>query len=276
MKPLLYAALAAYITAAIHAVLAFVNKRRSADRVTVWSLACGFALHTCALAADWLRDGQYPLAHTHETLSFLAWTLVIAYALALFRYGARAFGAVLIPIAALLTLISMIVRDSNATTVALRAAQANAFANGAWLFVVHTTLLFFAYAAFFVVFAASVMYLWQERELKLKTFSAFFHRLPSLSTVDDIGTTAASVGFTLLSLGIVSGMIYSSSISGRVWHNDPIEFAAALTWILYLALLHFREQWRGRRAAWVGVAGFSLVVSTVVTALVMGGYHVFG
>ena len=38
-------------------------------------------------------------------------------------------------------------------------------------------------AAFFVVFIASIMYLLQERELKLKTFSAIFHRLPSLATI---------------------------------------------------------------------------------------------
>ncbi|MGH9902926.1 MAG: cytochrome C assembly family protein [Pyrinomonadaceae bacterium] len=272
MKPLLYIALAAYVVAAIHSVLAFVNKRRAVERVSLASLACGFAAHTAALVADWVGDGHYPLFHLHETISFLGWTLVIAYALAVYRYRARqAFGAFMLPLVASLVLLSNFVRGSADLT-----PERVTDGGAAWLFPVHTTLVLFAYASFFVAFAASVMYLWQERELKMKTFGAVFHRLPSLSTVDDIGTTAAGVGFTLLTLGIVTGVVWSSARTGRVWHNDPVEIFALLTWVLYLTLIHYRAQWRGRKAAWLGVAGFALVVCTFLGAVLMGGYHVFG
>ena len=271
MKPLLYLALAAYVVAAIYAILTFVTKRRAAERVTVVSLACGFLAHTAALVLDWAQDGHYPLFHLHETISFLAWTLVIAYGLAVYRYRTQALGVFLLPLAPLLVIISNIVVGDTR----LPAARVTE-GSGAWLFPVHTTLLIFAYASFFVAFAASVMYLWQERELKKKTFSAIFHRLPSLSMVDDIGTTTASIGFTLLTLGIITGIIWSSARTGRMWHNDPIEFSALLTWVLYLTLLHYRTQWRGRRAAWLGVAGFALVLCTFIGAFVLGGYHVFG
>jgi len=147
--------------------------------------------------------------------------------------------------------------------------------SGSWLFPVHVTLLLFGYAAFFVAFSASVMYLWQERELRLKKFSAVFHRLPSLTTVDDVASTAASVGFTLLTLGIVTGVIWSRARSVRMFHNDPTEFFALLTWVVYLALLHFRVQWRGRKAAWLGVGGFTLVLCTFAGAVALGGFHVF-
>jgi len=161
------------------------------------------------------------------------------------------------------------------TTASARAGTVTAGV-AAWLFPIHTTLLIFAYASFFVVFAASAMYLWQERELKLKTFSALFHRLPSLTTVDDIGSTAAGIGFTLLSLGIVTGVIWSSQRSGRIWNNDPKEVFALLTWLLYLTMIHYRTQWRGRKSAIVGVAGFGLVLFTFLGTRFMGGYHVFG
>ena len=220
MKSLLLVTLIAYAVAAIHALLAFVNKRRSAEHTALWALGAGFALHTVALALDWAQDGHYPLFGLRETFSFLAWTLVIAYGLALYRYRARALGALTLPLVTLLVLVATLVRPTNGAD----ATSVTAGAAG-WLFPVHTTLLVCAYAAFFVVFAASVMYLWQERELKLKTFSAFFHRLPSLSTVDDIGATAG---------------------------------------------------WRGRRAAWMGVAGFALVLCTFFGARLLGGYHVFG
>ena len=267
------AALAAYVVAAIHSVLAFLNKRRTLERVTFISVAAGFLLHTAALGVDWIQEGHYPLFGFRETLSFLAWTLIIAFGLALYRYRAQALGSFLLPLVALLVFIATVSRE-RADGAGLLIAEGEA----GWLFPLHTTLLLFAYASFFIVFAASVMYLWQERELKTKRFSAIFHRLPSLATVDEIGSTAAVIGFTFLTLGIITGMAWSSARDGIVWRNDPKEIFALLTWLLYLALVLYRytERLRGRKAAWVGVVGFALVLCTFLGARLMGGYHVFG
>jgi ABC-type uncharacterized transport system permease subunit len=185
MKSLLLAVLAAYLIAAIHSILAFVNKRRSLQRVAQWSMVIGFVLHTCALIADWVIDGHYPLFFLRETLSFLAWALVALYSLVLFRYRAQALGAFTMPLISVLTFIALIIGSDS--------TNAPAAFSATWLFPIHTTLLIFAYAAFFIVFIASVMYLLQERELKLKTFGATFHRLPSLTTVNELATTAGGV-----------------------------------------------------------------------------------
>lgn len=272
MKPLLLTVLAAYVVAAIHAILAFVNKRRMLERITLGSLAFGFVLHTVSLITDWTGEGRYPLFGLRETLSFLAWTLVVVYGLVIFRYRTQALGSFTLPLVAVLTFIASVTRDASAATGTVTDV------NAAFLFPIHTTLLIFAYAAFFVVFIASVMYLLQERELKLKTFSAIFHRLPSLTTINDIATTTVGIGWTLLTLGIMTGMIWSSSRDNRLWHNDPKEIFAALTWLLYLILILYRASagWRGRRAAWMGVIGFALVLCTFLGARLLGGYHAFG
>ena len=267
---LLLAALAAYIIAAIHSILAFVNKRRSLQRVAEWSTGIGFVLHTAALITDWAIDGHYPLFFLRETLSFLAWALVALYAVVLYRYRAQAVGAFTMPLICVLTFIALIIGSDP--------GNAPASFSSTPLFPIHTTLLIFAYAAFFIVFMASVMYLLQERELKLKTFSAIFHRLPSLSTVNELATYAGTLGLTLLTLGIVTGMVWSSTRSGQIWHNDPKEIFALLTWLLYFALTVYRlsANWHGRRAAWLGVLGFALVLGTFFGAPLLGGYHVFG
>ena len=273
MKPYFYAvhyaALAGYVVAAIHAVLGFVNKRRAAERTTLYAVAFAFAAHTAAIIIDWVRDGHYPLFSTTEALSFLGWTLVIAHFLVTYRYPLRALGAFLLPVVALLVLASQLVSPNTAKDPSLVTDG-----SGSWLFPVHVTMLIFGYASFFVAFAASVMYLWQERELRLKKFSAVFHRLPSLTTVDDVASTAASVGFTLLTLGIITGVVWSRARSERMFHNDPTEFFALLTWVVYLALLHYRVQWRGRKAAWLSVGGFTFVLCTFVGAVLLGGSHV--
>jgi len=273
MKPLLLAVLAAYFVAAIHSVLAFVNKRQGLQRVSDFSVAFGFLLHTAALVVDWAINGRYPLLSLRETLSFLAWTVVAAYGVVVYRYGTQALGVVALPLVSLLTFIAIFIRSGPTFDV-----DTISGASAKWLFPMHTTLLSFAYAAFFVVFVASVMYLLQERELKLKTFSAIFHRLPSLTTVNDIATAAATIGLTLLTLGIATGMLWSSARDGRLWHNDPKEVFAALTWLLYVTLIAYRStaRWRGRRAAWLGVAGFILVIFTFLGPRLMSSYHAFG
>jgi ABC-type transport system involved in cytochrome c biogenesis permease subunit len=238
MRSLLLAVLAAYLIAAIHSILAFVNKRRSLQRVALWSMAIGFVLHTAALIADWVIDGHYPLFFLRETLSFLAWALVALYAVVLYRYRSQAVGAFTMPLISVLTFIALIIGSDS--------GNAPASFSATWLFPIHTTLLIFAYAAFFIVFMASVMYLLQERELKLKTFGAIFYRLPSLSTVNELATYAGTLGLTLLTLGIVTGMFWSRMRSGQIWHNDPKEIFAVLTWLLYLARTAGRMAWRLR------------------------------
>ena len=185
MRSLLLAVLAAYLIAAIHSILAFVNKRRSLQRVAEWSTAAGFVLHTAALIADWVVDGHYPLFFLRETLSFLAWALVAIYSLVLYRYRTQALGAFVMPLISVLTFVALVMGTSSLNDPTPFSAT--------WLFPIHTTLLIFAYAAFFIVFMASVMYLLQERELKLKTFSAIFHRLPPLTTINELATSAAKL-----------------------------------------------------------------------------------
>ena len=136
MRSLLLAVLAAYLIAAIHSILAFMNKRRSLQRVAEWSMAIGFILHTAALIADWAIDGHYPIFALRETLSFLAWALVALYSVVLYRYHAQAVGAFTMPLISVLTFIASIIgSDTNNTPESFSAT---------WLFPIHTTLVIFA------------------------------------------------------------------------------------------------------------------------------------
>jgi len=108
MRSLLATVLAAYLIAAIHSILAFINKRRSVQRVAEWATVAGFILHTGTLAVDWMIDGHYPLFFLRETLSFLAWALVAVYALALYRYRAQAVGAFTMPLISVLVFIALL------------------------------------------------------------------------------------------------------------------------------------------------------------------------
>src|ERR1041384_2930838 len=109
MKSLFIITLIAYAVAAIHALLAVINKRRSVDQTALYTLAAAFTGHTVALVLDWAQNGHYPLFGLRETFSFLAWTLVVAFGLALYRYHARALGALMPPTITLLLLVALLV-----------------------------------------------------------------------------------------------------------------------------------------------------------------------
>jgi cytochrome c-type biogenesis protein CcsB len=273
MEHLLSIALAAYIVATIHSILAFIYKRRATEYIAYLATILGFTVHTISLINDWIRDGRYPLLYLDETFSFLGWTILVVYGLVTYRYNIQALSIFTLPMVTLLTVLANITRSPATMT-------SNTVIDGAasWIFPVHTTLLLFAYASFFVAFVASLMYLWQERALKMKTFSGVFHRFPSLVTIDDIGSASTGIGFTLLTLGMVTGMLWSSWRFGYLWHNSPKEFFALVTWLLYLTLVHYRytSKWRGRKAAWLGVVGFALVLCTFLGTRLLGGFHVFG
>ena len=89
---------------------------------------------------------------------------------------------------------------------------------------------------------------------------------------------AITVAALVLTLGLVVGMFWNWSLHGTMWRNDPKEIFAVLTWLLYFVLAIYRStaNWRGRRAAWLGVLGFVLVLCTFLAAPLLGSYHVFG
>jgi ABC-type uncharacterized transport system permease subunit len=196
--------------------------------------------------------------------------LVATFCFLSYRYHIPALGSFVLPVIMLLTFAAFFISPSTAKPQSISL-------NTTWL-PVHTALWVFAYSALFVVFVASIMYLVQEHELKAKTFSALFHRLPNLTTVNDIASTATSIGFALLTTGIITGLLLSYNRDGLLWHNDPKEFLAVLTWLLYLCLILYRltKSWHGRRAAWLGIAGFAFVLCTFFGARLLGGFHVFG
>ena len=59
-------------------------------------------------------------------------------------------------------------------------------AHKGWLFA-HIALIFTGYAALFLSFGASLLYLIQERSLKSKRDRRILARLPALEVIDEIG-----------------------------------------------------------------------------------------
>ena len=144
---------------------------------------------------------------------------------------------------------------------------------------IHVTATLLSYLAFLGAFLTGVLFLIQERQLKRKTMGLLFHRLPSLDTLDRFNFLAIGIGFGLLTVGTIGGMISVSVRFGRWWTGDPAEYVTVLLWVSYLVLwlTRLRATLRGRRVALLSILGFSLAVFTLVgISRVLPSWHSFG
>jgi cytochrome c-type biogenesis protein CcsB len=214
---------------------------------------------------------RFPLVLLQEVFSFLAWSIAGYALIASVRSRNRLLTSYVFPAVVILTLIAALLPAPVATPAGFKAF------GDTLLFPLHASLVLFAYAAFFVTFLAGIMYILQERKLKLKRLGTSFLRLPALDTCDDLSYKSMSIGFVLLTLGIVSGIMWSGNHYGVYWHGDPIEIVTMLTWLVYLFMIHYRVTagWRGRRVAIVAIIGFFFVLFSLMGLKYLGGFHVF-
>ena len=132
--------------------------------------------------------------------------------------------------------------------------------------------------ALFIAFSAAVLYLIQERDLKSKHPRMFYSRLPSLEICDDLAYRALAIGFPLMTLGILAGALWAQTVWGaKDWARDPKILFSIFTWLIYLLLIHYRliAGWRGKKAAYLSIAGFVGVLVTFLGTSYFAGLHTF-
>ncbi|MBU4504016.1 MAG: cytochrome c biogenesis protein CcsA, partial [Proteobacteria bacterium] len=131
-------------------------------------------------------------------------------------------------------------------------------------------------ASFVLAGGLGFMYLAQEHAIKTKKHGFFFRRLPSLELLDTAGYTCIVVGFTMLTIGLATGLVYAKMVWGKFWSWDPKEVWSGITWLLYAALLHERLTvgWRGRKAAIMAIVGLAVLLFTFFGVnFLLKGHH---
>ncbi len=258
-------ALGLYSLGLLHAIFTIVKRRQQWFRVATGAVGLGAVFHLVALVEAGLAVRHFPVTSLPEAVSLFAFLLAVAFMLVYWRYDFHSLSVILFPLVFVLTLTAAVERGpSNLQLPLLRTA---------WLYL-HVSLILLGTTAFFLTFVAGVMYLIQERELKSKKPRAFYYRLPALETIDNLAYRSLSIGFPFITLGIISGAFWASSVWGPGWPLDPKVAWSFATWLIYLFLLFTR--WtaglRGRKAAYFAIVGFA---ATIVTWGTNTGLHSF-
>jgi ABC-type uncharacterized transport system permease subunit len=247
-------ALCCYTVGLLYALLALTRTSALLNRAALPAMSLGMVFQFVSLTEAVLLSGQLALTSAHYSESLLALLIMAAFMIVYLVYRTTSPGIVVFPLVFVLTFVA-------ATTQQPFLLTSPSMRRG-WL-LAHIAMIFTGYAALFLSFAASLLYLLQERRLKSKKAAAFRLRLPALEVIDQIGYRSLLLGFPFMTLGLVAGSIVAQAEYGRLDFLDPKIFLSLLMWAVYMIMVFTRWNagWRGRRAAYLATGA---VVAAVI------------
>jgi ABC-type uncharacterized transport system permease subunit len=253
----LYLALALYAVGTLVALASLFTRGKHLQQAGLGVMIAGFISHTIWIGSICVRTGHPPLTNLPEAASFVAWT-VFAVELALFiRYRVQAASFFVYPLVLILLAVSAVVREPFAKlNPALRSS----------LFTAHLLLSTLGVAALFVGLAFTVLTFIQDRALKRKTRGRLWDWIPSLSVCKMVSYRALAIGFSIYTLGILFGILWSYRTTAVPIDLRAKPVGAVVAWVLFAALLQsfITGSYRARRTMFISAGAF---IATVVAIL---------
>ncbi|MFM7323014.1 MAG: cytochrome c biogenesis protein CcsA, partial [Armatimonadota bacterium] len=220
----------------------------------------GVLCHAAAIGFRCVELHRAPFATAGESLSLLALLVVVAYLLADAVWRISAAGPFALGIGFLLVLLAGIQPDTGVHSGHHPLLEENAVS-------LHILAMLSAFAAFALAFTVAVLYLIERRILRSKDGLAWRRRLPPLGLLEKASLALVALGFPLLTLGILSGVVRAAGGGmGPGWWMDPKTVLALVLWGVYGLFLMSRLllRWTAQRAAWILVAGLVLCAAVLV------------
>jgi len=242
-----------YIISAFYYFSFLFKKRENLAKIGFSFSFAGLFIHTIALVLRTFESGHAPFTNMYESLSFFAWSSILAYVIIEFKYKIRKAGPYfMLIVIALMALASSPLMPKEATPL-VPALQSY------WLWL-HVSVTLLGEAFFAIAFITSIMYLVADSKERKGIKSGL-----SSGKLDSVSYRCIAVGFPLFTLGgLVFGMVWAYYAWGRFWSWDPKETWSLITWFFFALYLHTRivMGWKGRRSAYVAIIGFLAALFT--------------
>ena len=297
MDPVFSLGLVAFALLLLVLPLAFWSLSGGKRSTLVTLLVAGANLSlTAQLVLRWWDSGHFPISNLYESLCFLAWGCSLAQLLV-----ERAWPSPLVSAACSPMALGCVAFASFALPDRLQEASPLVPAlRSSWL-IMHVSVIMLSYAALLIGSLLSVAVLFTDRgqslEIRSSSIGSGGWRQASLASadgtplqlqsvtlsiaeqLDSLSYRTITVGFLLLSVGLVSGAVWANEAWGSWWSWDPKETWALITWLVYAAYLHTRliRGWQGRKPALVASAGLVVIAVCYIGVNLLGiGLHSYG
>ena len=276
-EALLFSALFVYFL--LFTILCF----RKESKVPIWLLLAGLALHLASALIRWVGIGHPPIFGTYEAALQGSWfiALYVAFSYRSVHGHFRAVALTAIPMTVLIILYGL---SFNTDRIPLTISEKSLWVD------FHALFSWLAYAPFTLAFCLSLSYLWRERNVEKITDEAAdttfsreeveATRIPQSEIVDELSFRYINFGFINHTIMFALGCYYSSILYGTWWQWDPAESTSLITWLSVALYIHMRlfYNWRGKRAAWLFVVIFLVVIFSYWGLLYLPAgstFHVF-
>ena len=211
-----------------------------------------FLIHTLALLTRWYIGGYAPISNTYETMTYIAYSSVIA--------GFFFLRRSIIGLSAALIMAGVFLFSAYLGEINPQITTIVPVLNSFWLSV-HVSVITASYGFFGVSFLLGLVTLF--------VFVVRSENKPHLDThiknITYINEATLLFGIILLTIGNFLGAIWANQSWGRYWGWDPKETWTYVSIIIYAILLHLRlfKKWYSHYAFAIGsVISFFFILMT--------------
>nr|YP_009690706.1 cytochrome c heme attachment protein [Lomariopsis japurensis]QEG57486.1 cytochrome c heme attachment protein [Lomariopsis japurensis] len=258
------------------------------------------------LITRWFQTKHLPISNLYESSMFPSWSFSLLYIILEFGNQKGLSGAIVAPGAMLIQAFATLglPEGMQQSTSLVPALQSH------WS-MMHVTTMLLSYAILLcgslLAISPSSVYYRNVRDygilnskhnydkcdtlLRVDTLNrihvrnSFYLLLPNskkcqlVNQLDRWAFQIISSGFSLLTIGILSGAVWANEAWGSYWSWDPKETWALVTWLIYAIYLHtgITNRWMGEGPAAAASTGFSLVWICFLGVNLLGiGLHNYG
>nr|YP_010567103.1 cytochrome c biogenesis protein [Tofieldia ulleungensis]UZC33216.1 cytochrome c biogenesis protein [Tofieldia ulleungensis] len=264
---------------------------------------------TGLLVIRWIYSGHLPLSNLYESLMFLSWSFSIIHIIPYFHNhkNKNYLSAITAP-SAIFTqgfATSGLSTEMHQSAILVPALQSKWLMMHVSMMVLsYATLLFgslFSIALLVITFRKKIKIFGKNKNFLIKSF--FFGEIEYLNEkrnvleqtsflsfrnyykyqltqkLDYWSYRVISLGFTFLTVGILSGAVWANEAWGSYWNWDPKETWAFITWTIYAIYSHTRtnQSLQGSNSAIIASLGFLIIWICYFGVNLLGiGLHSYG
>jgi ABC-type uncharacterized transport system permease subunit len=254
--PFLYFCALFYALGTLMALGSLYQRNDRLQKMALGSMVIGFVLNTIWIGVVCTRTGHPPLTNLPEAAAFMAWTVFAVELFLFIRYRVHAASFFVYPLVLMLITITMVVREPFAHLD--RSHQSR-------LFTAHLLLSTLGVAALLIGLAFLVLAQIQQRSLKSKERGRLFEWIPSLQVCELVSYRALAIGFSIYTLGILTGILWSYRTTAGFMSLRSKEIGALTAWVFFAILLQAQitGNVRPQRNLIVSAAAFISIVIAI-------------
>lgn len=201
----------------------------------------GYLLHQTLFMAGEMNLGLF------YVLSLILWMTMLVYWIARFFYPIASLQTMVLPLAAVGAVLPALFPAVH--------VQPN---NTSLAFDAHILAAMMVYSLFTIAALHAGLMSMVEKRLHQATLPRVLRALPPLLTMENLLFRIIAAGFALLTLTLLSGVVFSEQLFGKPWEFNHKFVFGIVSWCVFAVLLvgHHFYGWRGRKAVHWTMSGY--------------------